>query len=964
MAGSARWTDWNADPAKTVALVVGVEAFEGLPRARGSVGAALDYATWLAEHIPPASIWLALSPAAEPQDFVQRGLQGARMLEPVRSSIESLLADGDAAWLQAELMMFYWAGHGLRDVGLGRRLFYREARKTHKANLSFKSLQARFSDATFPVPHTIGVVDACAVDGRDFMIGLPNGDLTVGPQRQAGQLKNFYLFSTRGNEAAEAADAGDTTVFTPRLLDELRGSEPQWPPDFEQATQALVEVFEARRADPKHQASQAPCSIDEYAFGSERIVFENRLLGESEYVAALAQLLDEELREIDSRRFSYNMQHGSGEGASVREADELAADVIGKGSAVLRGGGGTGKSVQLRFAARTVLNHPEFTPVFVHAARFSPGHLDFVLENPANLDAVEILLNQAIAPRGTAPAILDLRNDDRNLFLFVDGLNECVNDTRGAGAEQQLFNQIALYVSRTPGDRCLVTSRTRLTAERFGWRTFEMQPIGDASLAETLSQALHTPLESLDAKLIEILRTPFFLKMALEKGGVDFGTLSRAGIIRDFFQRLQNGLFLKPDELDRLAEAAFEVYRTGGTSFPLRAIVEPLGRNAHQILHSTLIDEDGVLRFDHQLKHDFLVAWRMVSGGENRSRKWTPGDLDVATFHTENRDPLTMAVELMREFSGADNDAFLRAVYNWHLPRSLDCLRADSSDDGDSVFSRELRIATLALLSGKQCDPLLHTFQSYLVQCRTLRDRQTYLRLFLMKPAQLQEEVRTIESDVPWFQHWRDLYCEKSEAIETSLYEICGEDSILAWTVANVLRNHASPEDIGYLCGRLEGDGTLDEIARWRIAHVLGAHPESKYARDVLERKLRDPTEYVWVRYGSGRSLMEMAATATDTGTRQDILQQTLAAIQSPEFHGDGSGPLDANGVRIIREVGRSTLYRNAPEPDDWIRLASPVVDYVESQLEHSAYRDEWLLEVRQPFEDGGWIRGAWEPLA
>ena len=228
----------------------------------------------------------------------------------------------------------------------------------------------------------------------------------------------------------------------------------------------------------------------------------------------------------------------------------------------------------------------------------------------------------------------------------------------------------------------------------------------------------------------------------------------------------------------------------------------------------------------------------------------------------------------------------------------------------------------------------------------------------------MREVVLKLEVSDGWFKVWQQLFCGDGAELTRRLYEIAGKDQVLAWTIANAVRlpNIRKPEHAGYLSRQLQElsrqvGGDPDAIARWRIVHALSAFGDTEYAAEVVRERLDDKREYIWVRYGAGRSLVEMAATQTGA-RRQELLGWLAASTQGiaaavPQAEGESRETL----LRILREIGRSVLYQNVRHPDDWVDAVTPLVEKVSLLIQgHPRYGQRWRDEVLAPFLKGEWV--------
>jgi len=710
------------------------------------------------------------------------------------------------------------------------------------------------------------------------------------------------------------------------------------------------------------------------------------------------------------------------------DADTLCDMVVRREihGALICGAGGSGKSAYLGRIARRLLDSQgdQFCPVVIAAGYLMTDDLDayFRLDlQRRSLEGLEKILETGLRMQARdAQPIAEIRGQigGRGIFFLIDGINE----VNVAARDQGFFDEICRRIGFKPsGDRCIVTARSRLVpAARLFWKVFEVAAIGNDSLDSVLASppfktSVNELLQIGQEKLVEILKNPFFLQMVRESGTLEFD--NRAGVLLKYFTdpQKERGIGIKSEELEKVGEAALAMYRQNQrTWFDLADMAKILGqdpRKLRKLLEGSLDEKDGLARFSHQLKHDFLVSYYLYSAGNpaaaikaehaqadfilvSHGKKaedpnptvWRDDNLDGATFYNENRDPLTLAVEQFKAESVARNDVFLRCVYNWHLGAAFSCLMADNAGPAAERlrrFSLELRIAMLALLADKRENPIRHTrneHDDWALRLSDPHDREFFDR---------GRDVRAIVSAKPpmsgWFEKWRKIFGGDRTALLQHLPEIAGDDQVLAWTIANACRspNTRKLEDAGYLARMIEelanrkqsdakelvagkpnelatrkpSDSTA--IARWRIVHALSAFGGADYAAEAVFQRLNDEGEYVWVRYGAGRAIVEMAA-LQPAARQQELLERLTTSVKElikAKSEKERGNVRSEDHLRILREIGRSVLYKGVEDPARWVELVDPLFGLINEQIQKDPrYRQAWRNEVLTPYRDGDWI--------
>jgi hypothetical protein len=95
---------------------------------------------------------------------------------------------------------------------------------------------------------------------------------------------------------------------------------------------------------------------------------------------------------------------------------------------------------------------------------------------------------------------------------------------------------------------------------------------------------------------------------------------------------------------------------------------------------------------------------------------------------------------------------------------------------------------------------------------------------------------------------------------------------------------------------------------------------------------------------------MEMAA--AQVGQRRlDLLNRLVDSVKKLHV------PDPANRIRILREIGRCALYRQAADADEWVQAVVPLVGLSSQEvLQLPRYAKKWQDEVLGPLRAGDWI--------
>ncbi|SCF65176.1 hypothetical protein GA0115255_101424 [Streptomyces sp. Ncost-T6T-2b] len=205
------------DPARVVALVVGVEAYAAGPRwtLPGPVRDALRFRDWLrSTGVPDTNILLHLAPAEGTGPVT--GHRGADHETLRRTLVHELPA------LQGDMLWIWWGGHGVLDRDEHLRLYCADATETDRRNIDLESARRRLSSDVLPgFEKQNWVVDACQTfeERHRPAVTIPDGSLPAG-QRLRIHWQSVLLAADRGQRAANDPVRGQG-VFSDILLREL-----------------------------------------------------------------------------------------------------------------------------------------------------------------------------------------------------------------------------------------------------------------------------------------------------------------------------------------------------------------------------------------------------------------------------------------------------------------------------------------------------------------------------------------------------------------------------------------------------------------------------------------------------------------------------------------------------------------------------------------------------------------------
>jgi hypothetical protein len=360
---------------------------------------------------------------------------------------------------------------------------------------------------------------------------------------------------------------------------------------------------------------------------------------------------------------------------------------------------------------------------------------------------------------------------------------------------------------------------------------------------------------------------------------------------------------LNEAEFSRAARAAFEVYRDDQSrTFPLWQFREFAGADATDKMFAAgiLCGEEEATYMSHHLHHDYLASRHLVT----EPMTWNRDDFDVLTFSASSFDAVAMAIEQITDSTRAD--LFVRKLYDWNVYSAA--YSVAEAMQGRSYVSEQMLCIMLAVLAERRWDIIKATAQR----------AEDALRLFpsaihrpFAQAANLEEVFRLVEArdyGQREFVVWRTLFIKRStERAEGKDIElISNDDSVIGWTVANVLKRCKISSVQQARLREISGTGS--PTVRWRVVHALGSRPGSTNFNYLVKVIESDPDG--WVRYGAVRSLVEMAASGSVS-----LRARIFAALRNRVSR----VLLDK---KVQGELRRVLFIRRERAPSDWATLA------------------------------------------
>ncbi len=530
---------------------------------------------------------------------------------------------------------------------------------------------------------------------------------------------------------------------------------------------------------------------------------------------------------------------------------------------ILHGGGGTGKSRIAQTLIGPLIDRNLF-PVFIDLKKYSLAKKP---EDQESGRVVEDVLLLSAAPRRTTRELERLAGEGK-LVVVIDGINEVSRDERSSlvGYFQSLNRN---------GQVCYILMTDRLGPESL--ETFHHAAVDrlDIENVKTLFDEAFGPnsFQNLDEKLRIIYTRPFFLSLAVKTRQSFAGSKTWSNIFENFFL---SQLRMETADLDLIAESTLDAFDSNG-NFELSSFQQRLGEERFKLLTSVdvLSAEDG--GFEHYLWRDYLVS-RMLARDENR---WKDQIFDAITTYSSSLECLSMTVEQLPDRVKKDN--FLKKLFDWNYLAAARCIADFRENEPEArQLSLSIRSAILAAVAEKRFDGVQRTRER---ANEFLADHHYgFARPFVEAASEeaLRQHVSTIHEPEEWFGKWKTLFTKangaQSNPIEIEL--IASDDSLIGWAASNLARrSKLTDDDFRTVRGIYENTADEDKKSvRWRVVHVLGAHPKPENASLLYQALGNDP--YHWVQYGAARSVIEIAA-RSETALREQALGEVKDFIRT-----------------------------------------------------------------------------------
>jgi hypothetical protein len=587
-------------------------------------------------------------------------------------------------------------------------------------------------------------------------------------------------------------------------------------------------------------------------------------------------------------------------GGDVEETtvDALVDSALRHGRVLLQARGGAGKTSILRQLQKGSKAGGTFA-VLIDLHRWRPDLFTSFNELEDNEPArMQLLLDTLAEPSGVTEEATRLLSSNVNRIFMVDGLNEVPSQIGDS-----LIRTLDSFARRNPLAGVIATDRlVRRPLNDPHWRLVTIAPLdGDDGLGGTA----------------------FFRNIALSE-------MSETTSTATYRAYLANHASLSSQELRRLSEAALSLYEeTEARTFLFADLERMIGQDESKkvVDAGVVIREGDSASFSHHLFHDYLASSALVSD----EARWIDRLFDTVTLRASSFDSLAMALEQISEPERAD--LLIRRIYDWNFYGAAYAL-ATCRGANSAAVTESMEIALLAMLAERRWDPLRATAQQV---TDALALFPSPMAGSLLEAKNLDDVFAFVEQAIDTssdLREWIELFTTPVGATLTDdqIALIGQRDSLIGWTVANVVKRSAlSAKQLTDL--RQEMNGAEDPTVRWRIVHALGGHPTLENVFGLFGM-LDD--EYHWVRYGSIRSLVEIAGKSEEL--RGSVIDQLRNELEQRRAD-----------LSIVRQIERSVLLRLPPA--GWAEAAGPLVEDLWAASETQEGQDHWrnvAFDLRQ----------------
>lgn len=249
---------------KVVAVIVGIEKYELGQTANldGPANDAVRFAKWLLKrNVPPENIFLFLSPLDGKDPFLDdpNNLHQLRTDNPLveklkmscQAASENLINEAIAKKLsksKAELLYFFWSGHGVMGSDQKRYLILADAWKDNKRVFELDNILLRLRSNT-NIKRQIGIIDACANYFKEMNSASDRAPVLFSTDTVRAEVKQYILYAAAAGERAKNDEINKTGEFFKRIYELLQKEDEKNFADILANTQHMLPDIEALKND-------------------------------------------------------------------------------------------------------------------------------------------------------------------------------------------------------------------------------------------------------------------------------------------------------------------------------------------------------------------------------------------------------------------------------------------------------------------------------------------------------------------------------------------------------------------------------------------------------------------------------------------------------------------------------------------------------------------------------------------
>jgi hypothetical protein len=511
---------------------------------------------------------------------------------------------------------------------------------------------------------------------------------------------------------------------------------------------------------------------------------------------------------------------------------------------------------------------------------------------------------------------LNMLGPDVPTLIVLDGLNE----TPGPTAESilEVADGIA---SRNPQAGLIVTDR--LLRRRLPSRHWQLAGVADVTSLDGSPQP-HQPLARGNA---------FFLSLALDE------VISAPTDTKVLDLYLTKHVQITEEQITCAAEAAARAYlHSPARTFQLDPFRRIAGDSTTENLQAAglLRQEHGLAIFRHHLFHDDLAARWLAAGDADR---WTAETFAALTFDANSFDVLALALARISDQSRADR--FVLSVYDYNYYGTAYAL-AEARNLGETAVDEDTRLAIISMLAERRFDKMRLTVAQVEDALRLFDDPTTLELREAPSVAELLKIVGTKDISDPHIAMWQRLFATSpsSSAPAEAVKALIGDDPLLGWTAANVLRRTVMEADQLEMVRNALAE-SLRSVVRWRAAHALGSQAEAENIEPLLDAT-RDPDDLV--RYGAVRSLVDLAY--AHSALREYIITALVAEAERLSSDPKPAGELERSLQRVDADVR-------------WITDITPLVEAFWAAAPTIERRERWRAVARDIERTAAFVQSA-----